>query len=689
MEFHSSNIISFKTRELQSLLVLVLSLAIAFTASASSQGIDFSFRTFDNDNIRFQGDASISSDLIQLTKATMSKGWATYHKPMRLWDKATGNVADFTTNFTFIINSQGNSKFGDGFTFFLVPKGSQMPFDSLGRYLALVSPSRNSSISSTSFVAVEFDTYRNNFSGVVDPDCSQLAHVGIDLNNLTSAASSCVDWFKDKIMSGGRINATITYNSSTQNLSIVMIDVDATGTNMNSSAIYNIVNMTKYLPEWVNFGFSAATGTDYEFHTLEAWEFRSNVLVAGKKRKLWLWATLGSGSFILLVLVLAFVWFRHCSKRKGTYKSGEEDALGIDEEFEQVPGPKKFSHKDLVVATNNFAIERLLGEGGFGRVYEGYLTTMNAKVAIKKINPGSRQGIKEYATEVKTISQLRHRNLVQLIGWCHEKKELLLIYEFMSNGSLDTHLFKERTFLPWEKRYKIAQGIASALLYLHEEWEQCVLHHDIKSSNIMLDSDFNAKLGDFGLARLVDHAKGLQTTILAGTMGYMAPDCVYTGKASKESDVYSFGIVLLEIACGRKAVEPRAEESQVLLVDWVRELYGIGRVLDAAESKLGTNFDEKQLECLMVVGLWCSHPDHTARPSIREALNVLDFNAPLPSLPSKLPVPTSLAPLSSFTMASIVSSHATSTSGTEVSTFTASSIQSHHSASSSLLPSTI
>ncbi|KAL3741666.1 hypothetical protein ACJRO7_017175 [Eucalyptus globulus] len=659
MELHSSNIISFKTRELQSLLVLVLSLAIAFTASASSQGIDFSFRTFDNNNIRFQGDASISSDLIQLTKATMSKGWATYHKPMRLWDKATGNVADFTTNFTFIINSQGNSKFGDGFTFFLVPEGSQIPFDSLGRYLALLSPSRNSSISSTSFVAVEFDTYRNNFSGVVDSNCSQVAHVGIDLNNLTSAASSCVDWFKDKIMSGGRINATITYNSSTQNLSIVMIDVDATGTNMNSSAIYNIVNMTKYLPEWVSFGFWAATGSDYESHTLEAWEFRSNVLVAGKKRKLWLWATLGSGSFILLVLVLAFVWFRHCSKRKGTYKSGEEGALAIDEEFEQVPGPKKSSHKDLVVATNNFAIERLLGERGFGRVYEGYLTTMNAKVAIKKINPGSRQGIKEYATEVKTISQLQHRNLVQLIGWCHEKKELL-IYEFMSNG------------------------IASALLYLHEEWEQCVLHHDIKSSNIMLDSNFNAKLGDFGLARLVDQAKGPMKA-----MGYMAPNCVYTDKASKESNVYSFGIVLLEIACGRKAVEPRADESQVLLVDWVRELYGIGRVLDAAESKLGTNFDEKQLECLMVVGLWCSHPNHTARPSIREALNVLDFNAPLPSLPSKLLVPTYLAPLSSFTMASIASSHIASTSGTEVSTFTTSSIQSPRSASTTLLPSTI
>ncbi|XP_048141394.1 L-type lectin-domain containing receptor kinase IX.1-like [Rhodamnia argentea] len=648
MELHSSDFQSFKAGELRSLLVLVLSLANAFTASASSQGIDFSLTAFNESIIKVEGNAEIQSGSIRVTGVDRDKaptenvGWATYCEPMRLWDKATGNVADFTTRFTFAINSLGETNFADGMTFFLVPNGSHLPNNSSFGALAIIDPGRDLSNSSDWFVAVEFDTFHNVVpSVVVDPNCSKVAHVGIDLNNLNSSKYSCVDWFKDKIMSAGWINATISYNSSTQNLSVVMTDANAMGTNINSSAIYDIVNLTDYLPEWVTFGFSASTGTIFELHTIEAWEFSSNVQVAGKKSKLWLWATLGSGSFVLLILALAFIWFRHRSKRKGTSLSGEEHDLAIDEEFEQVPGPKKFYYKDLVAATDNFAIERLLGEGGFGRVYEGSLTSVNARVAIKKISPGARQGIKEYASEVKTISRLRHRNLVQLIGWCHEKKELLLIYEYMSNGSLDSHLFKERTFLPWEKRYKIAQGTALALLYLHEEWEQCVVHRDIKASNIMLDSDFNAKLGDFGLAGLVDHAKGLQTTVLAGTVGYMAPEYVRTGKASRESDVYSFGVVLLEIACGRKVIELGAEDGQVQLVDWVWELYGTGRILDAAKSKLGTDFDEKQLECTMVVGLWCAHPDHTARPSIREAFSVLNFNAPPPVLPSKLPVPFS------------------------------------------------
>lgn len=214
--------------------------------------------------------------------------------------------------------------------------------------------------------------------------------------------------------------------------------------------------------------------------------------------------------------------------------------LSMDDEFQKGIGPKRFCYKELASATNNFAEAQKIGQGGFGGVYKGYLKKLNSNVAIKRISRESRQGIKEYAAEVKIISQLRHRNLVQLIGWCHMKKDLLLIYEFMQNGSLDSHLYRGKSILTWQMRYNIAMDLALAVLYLHEEWEQCVLHRDIKSSNAMLDSSFNAKLGDFGLAGLVDHDKGPQTTVLAGTMGYIAPEYCTTGKARKESDIIQF-----------------------------------------------------------------------------------------------------------------------------------------------------
>ncbi|KAF7846899.1 hypothetical protein BT93_L3610 [Corymbia citriodora subsp. variegata] len=249
----------------------------------------------------------------------------------------------------------------------------------------------------------------------------------------------------------------------------------------------------------------------------------------------------------------------------------------------------------------------------------------------------------------------------------------------MSNGSLDSHLFKERTLLTWEKRYNIAQGIALGLKYLHEELKLCVVHRDIKSSNILLDAQFEAKLGDFGLARIVDRAKGSQTTQLAGTMGYLAPECIYTSKASKESDVYSFGVVLLEIACGRRAIEPRASQGQIQLVEWVWDLYGIGKLFQAADPKLGQNFDGRQMECLMIVGLCCAHPDPKERPPISKAITFLNFDASPPLLPPKLPIPTYTVPPS----LTLDSSHAVSTSftsseppsaySTELSAFTGSS----------------
>ncbi|KAJ1266293.1 hypothetical protein BS78_08G140000 [Paspalum vaginatum] len=309
-------------------------------------------------------------------------------------------------------------------------------------------------------------------------------------------------------------------------------------------------------------------------------------------------------------------------------------------------GPQRFSYEELAAATGNFSDDRRLGSGGFGSVYRGFLTDDgNRAVAVKKVSQTSRQGWKEFVSEVRIISRLRHRNLVQLIGWCHGGgDELLLVYELMPNGSLDDHIHRlVDSNLTWAVRYRIAVGVGAALLYLHEDAEQRVVHRDVKPSNVMLDAWFNAKLGDFGLARLIDDGRWSYTTGVAGTFGYMDPEYVFAGRASVESDVYSFGVILLEIASGRRpAVVPVREEDKdfVHLVQWVWDSYGGGSILDAADARLGGEFDDREMACVLLVGLWCAHPDRSLRPTIRQAVNVLRFEGPPPALPAKMPVAT-------------------------------------------------
>ncbi|CAL5438464.1 unnamed protein product [Camellia sinensis] len=532
--------------------------------------------------------------------------------------------------------------------FFLAPVGFPIPDVQKGRGLGLVSgqqifnPTFNS-LPANQFVAVEFDTFINN---QWDPP---FEHVGININSLVSVQN--VTW-RCQIPSGKMNHASIRYDSSSRNLSVAFTSFPDENTTI-MQELYHIVDLRKYLPEWITFGFSAATGTIVETHTLHSWSFNSNIQIdpnwepvpafANQNQKIInkRWILVGSiGGVCVLIGGLGFLWF--CLKKKKKNRV-ENKYKALYELLEAETGPKKFSYQELATATRYFVEEEKHRQSGFGGVYRGFLKELNSYVAVKRVSKESKQGIKEYASEVKIINRLRHKNLVQLLGWCHKERELLLVYEFMPNGSLDSHLFKDNTFLTWLTRYNIAKGLAATLFYLHEEWEQCVLHRDIKSSNIMLDSKFNAKLGDFGLARLVDHGRVSQTTILAGTMGYMAPECLVTSKSSKESDVYSFGIVALEIACGRKPIDLMAEEGHMRLVEWVWELYGRGNLLEAADAKLG-DFDEEQMECLLFVGLWCAHPDYNLRPSIKQAIQVLDFEAPLPSLPPNMPVPTYSAP---------------------------------------------
>ncbi|PON98502.1 GPCR kinase [Trema orientale] len=608
----------------------------------------FNFPTFEPnmlEEIYFQGDAFSSERGLQLTKnqvdvslLTNSVGRASYAKSVQLWDNNTRRLTDFTTHFSFIMKSSNNtSSYGDGISFFIAPLESEIPRFSEGGYLALFS--RETELNTANpIVAVEFDNHMNNW----DPSPN---HVGINVNSIISVTNGTWNTsFED-----GRVaNASVNYNSTSQNLSVFLTYADdpiITG----NYIVSHTIDLRDYLPDRVRVGFSASTGRLYATHKILSWSFTSTLDAIDnvssdstpiRKGKVGLGIGLSVGFGILGCGVLGLLLFNFWRKKQVDKETMEEEyEISLDGDFERATGPKGFTYRELSRATNNFSEEGKLGEGGFGGVYKGWLSESNIEVAVKRVSKGSKQGRKEYVSEVKIISRLRHKNLVKLHGWCHKQGEFLLVYEFLPNGSLDSHLFGEKAILPWTIRQKVALDLAYALLYLHEEWEQCVVHRDIKSSNIMLDSNFNAKLGDFGLARLVDHEKGFYTTMLAGTKGYLAPECVITTcKASKESDVYSFGVVALEISCGRRPVLSKAEPSQVMLVEWVWDLYGKGQLLEAVDKRLGMEFNKGQMECLMVVGLWCCHPDRAFRPSIRQAINVLKFEAPLPRLPSTLPV---------------------------------------------------
>ncbi|MFS7923303.1 putative protein kinase RLK-Pelle-L-LEC family [Helianthus anomalus] len=333
-------------------------------------------------------------------------------------------------------------------------------------------------------ISVEFDSYADEW----DPP---YGHVGINKNSLCSANFTA---WNASIHSGTSVDARLSYRSTTKILTLI----------------------------WsYGAGFSAATGTHVEQHVLQYWEFDSRFSTEDEKDNSKKWKlTVGLTLPLALIIIGGIITCtRFCIRRRTTTQESLDVLINDDL---QRGAAKRYSYGELILATNNFSDDQKLGQGGFGSVYKGYLPREAMAVAVKKISQGSKQGKKEYMAEVKINGNLiRHRNLVPLIGWCHDESQFLLVYEYMPNGSLDSHLFGKKSPLKWSVRYKIAMGLASALLYLHEEVERCVVHRDIKTSNIMLDSRFNMKLGDFGLARLMGHE---QTTALAGTLGYMAPE---------------------------------------------------------------------------------------------------------------------------------------------------------------------
>ncbi|KAJ1415630.1 Serine-threonine/tyrosine-protein kinase, catalytic domain [Sesbania bispinosa] len=293
-----------------------------------------------------------------------------------------------------------------------------------------------------------------------------------------------------------------------------------------------------------------------------------------------------------------------------------------------------FTFAELKAATRNFRADTLLGEGGFGKVYKGWLEERASSksgsgtvIAVKKLNSESLQGIEEWQSEVHFLGRLSHPNLVKLLGYCLEETELLLVYEFMQKGSLENHLFGRGSAvqpLPWEIRLKIAIGAARGLAFLHTS--EKVIYRDFKASNILLDGSYNAKISDFGLAKLGPSASQSHvTTRVMGTYGYAAPEYVATGHLYVKSDVYGFGVVLVEILTGLRALDPNRPSGQHNLTDWVKPYLQDRRKLKSImDSRLEGKYPSKAAFRIAQLALNCLAAEPKHRPSMKEVLESLE-----------------------------------------------------------------
>ncbi|KAL1832640.1 hypothetical protein ACET3Z_002291 [Daucus carota] len=302
-------------------------------------------------------------------------------------------------------------------------------------------------------------------------------------------------------------------------------------------------------------------------------------------------------------------------------------------EFSQLGWGHWFTLRDLEVATNRFSKDNVIGEGGYGVVYQGRLPN-GSLVAVKKIFNNLGQAEKEFKIEVEAIGHVRHKNLVRLLGYCIEGTQRMLVYEYVNNGNLEQWLhgaLRQQGCLTWEARMKVILGTAKALAYLHEAIEPKVVHRDIKSSNILLDDEFNAKISDFGLAKLLGAGESHITTRVMGTFGYVAPEYANSGLLNEKSDVYSFGIVLLEAITGRDPVDYSRPADEVNMVDWLKLMVGSRRSEEVVDQSMETKPSRTALKRALLTALRCVDPDSEKRLTMGEVVRMLESEEyPLP-----------------------------------------------------------
>ncbi|KAI3908519.1 hypothetical protein MKX01_009321 [Papaver californicum] len=636
-------------------LLLILLHLVLNPAAAVLQDVDFIYNGFkDAKDLVLDGMADITpGGLLRLTqsKTKYGVGHAFYSNPLQLKKSsvssnsstagaaARGNIStphSFSTTFIFAIVPESRIS-GQGMAFVIAPTRG-LPGGLANQYLGIFNDTNNGN-PKNHIIAVELDTNRN-----VEYDADN-NHVGIDINGLKSVQAKFARYYTDRkggyknlsLASGEPMQIWIDYGGVKKkqlNVTIAPIRVPKPDVPLLSLS----QDLSHILLDTMYVGFSSSTQTVETFHYIHGWSFKVN----GIAQELHVPSlpdhprTFKKPEAIALSILIPVIALAIISAAIIIYvwKKKYQELI---EDWEDNYGTHRFAYRDLYKATNGFREKEVIGNGAFGKVYRGVLPSTKNQVAIKKVSHDSTRGMQQFIAEIVSIGKLRHRNLVQLYGYCRRKGELLLVYDYMPNGSLDNFIFRRRsqdgsttvrTMLDWSRRFQVIKGVASGLVYLHEEWEKVVIHRDIKSSNVLLDNEMNPRLGDFGLAMLFDHGTcDAPTSRVVGTPGYLAPEMTKSGTASTSTDVYAFGVFLLEVATGKRPVELKTAltgEGLIYLVDWALSNWRKGTMLETADLNLGSEYVVEQMELALGLGLLCTHTDPERRPSMRRVMQYLN-----------------------------------------------------------------
>ncbi|WRX24281.1 Protein kinase domain - like 10 [Theobroma cacao] len=612
---------------------------------ALAQSVEFIFPGFNASeaSLTREGASIIKpTAVLRLTnKAHNVAGHAFYYQPIPMLDRYTSvsrNASSFSTSFVFEIvpSSPGQGGYGLAFTLSPTPSFSRA---GTAHYLGIFNSSNDGSETNHIF-AVEFDTV----NGHNEKDDRRGNHVGIDINSVDSTSLEMAAYFvngikEDLALEGeGPDHAWIEYGVQ----KIVNVTVCPLGKEKPTEPLISgLIDLRSVVKETIyrekiklSLHPRMEFSTNGEAPTLSISQLPTTPVEKSSSNSfepqiIALIAALSVVTMLLLVSLISLTLYRRMTR----YENLEAWELDY---------PHRFSYRDLYTATKRFKESELIGVGGFGAVYRGVLPSTRSEVAVRRIARNSVQGMREFVAEIQSLGRLRHKHLVNLQGWCKQKNDLLLVYDYIPNGSLDTLLFnrKDNFVLSWARRFDIIKGIGAGLLYLHEEWEQVVIHRDVKSSNVLMDAEMNARLGDFGLARLYDHGTASHTTNVVGTIGYIAPELARNGKASTTTDVFAFGVLLLEIATGRRPTD--------------------------SDLKLNSNYVVEEMELILELGLLCSHQRPGCRPTMRQVMQYLNEDGSLPffddwgSIDSRSIFETNARFLEVISKDSILTSHSSS-----------------------------